>query len=143
MFFLNMYLCGQYQNVTSLHAMKISRGGIPRRRDRVLCGCYTTWLQEAPPLSSSPGVSCRGLRGFRPTMAHKTEVRAQVMLSARKPGSWVMLRPFHPQKNTPGSKVQRKCVCILFCKMQVHAGIRRPGTASVTKMVTGTREFRG
>lgn len=113
---IQLFPDSQYQNITSLRAMKISRGGIPRRRDRVPCGCYTTWLQEAPPLSSSP--RCQVSRAFspspcefRPTMADKTEVRAQVMLSVRKQRQLGDVAPLPPAKKThtrvKGSKTVR------------------------------------
>lgn len=72
--------------------MKISPGGIPRRRERdgVPCDRYTDWLQAAPPLSSSPGVRCRGAVSpspfqFRLMTADEAEVRARVMPLVRKP----------------------------------------------------------
>lgn len=72
--------------------MKISPGGISRWRERdcVPSDRYTDWLQAAPPLSSSPGVRCRGAVSpspfqFRLTTAYEAEVRARVMLLVRKP----------------------------------------------------------
>lgn len=60
-----------------------------RERDGVPCDRYTDWLQ-APPLSSSPSVRCRGAVSpspfqFRLTTADEAEVRARVMPLVRKP----------------------------------------------------------
>lgn len=156
---MNVFFFNMYQNNFICTIWKSAREeslGGERERDGVPCDRYTDWLQAAPPLSSSPGVRCRGAVSPSPFQfrLERRRIRLRSGLGLcpwwGSPGSWATLQwPPSPsqKKKTPGWNVQRPLVCVLFCKMQVSGDTVRNTEAWITwitcgnERITGTREF--